>query len=82
MNKLIDLRNEIIECFTCDEEMMSEEGVLERRIDEVLSAYKYIPDDIIWFNISKKMSKYRPFLKYDKDKMRKILKEIIDGNAN
>jgi len=43
---------------------------------------KHYEDDIIWFNISKKMSKYRPFLKYDKDKMRKILKEIIDGNAN
>lgn len=43
---------------------------------------KHYEDDVIWFNISKKMSKYRPFLKYDKDKMRKILKEIIDGNAN
>ena len=43
---------------------------------------KHYEDDVIWFNISKKMSKYRPFLQYDKDKMRKILKEIIDGNAN
>jgi hypothetical protein len=38
-DNLINLRNKIIECFTCDEEMMSEDNVLERRIDEVLRLY-------------------------------------------
>ena len=43
---------------------------------------KHYSDDIIWSNISKKISKYRPFLKYDKVKMGKILKEIVDGNRD
>ena len=30
------ITDEILDCFTCDEEMMSEEGVLRRRIREVL----------------------------------------------
>ena len=46
-DKLIDLRNEIIECFTCDEEIMSEEGVLERRIDEILMERE------MWIHIDK-----------------------------
>ena len=34
--KLDSITDEILDCFTCDEEMMSEEGVLRRRIREVL----------------------------------------------
>jgi len=35
---------------------------------------KYYGDDIIWCKVSKKISKYRPFLQYDKAKMKDILK--------
>ena len=34
--QLDSITDEILDCFTCDEEMMSEEGVLRRRIREVL----------------------------------------------
>ena len=36
-------------------------------------------DDIIWPKISQKISKYRPFLKYDKAKMKDILKGKVNG---
>lgn len=39
---------------------------------------KYYDDDVIWPKISKKISKYRPFLKYDKVKMKHILKGIVN----
>ena len=38
---------------------------------------KFYQDDVIWPKISKKISKYRPFLKYDKDKMKDILKSVM-----
>jgi hypothetical protein len=38
---------------------------------------KYYDDDIIWSKISVKMRKYRPFLKYDRDKMKNILKDVM-----
>lgn len=34
---------------------------------------KVLKDDIVWNEISFKVSKYKPFLVYDKDKLRKIL---------
>ena len=37
----------------------------------------FYQDDVIWPKISKKISKYRPFLKYDKDKMKDILKSVM-----
>jgi T4 gene Gp59 loader of gp41 DNA helicase/T4 gene Gp59 loader of gp41 DNA helicase C-term len=40
---------------------------------------KYYSDDIIWPKISQKISKYRPFLKYDKVKMKHILKGKVNG---
>jgi hypothetical protein len=39
---------------------------------------KYYSDDVIWPKISQKISKYRPFLKYDKVKMKNILKGIVN----
>lgn len=39
---------------------------------------RYYEDDVIWPKISKKISKYRPFLKYDKVKMKHILKGIVN----
>ena len=48
-------------------------------MDDILKFAKYfdknITDTIIWPGVHMKMNKYRPFLKYDKFKMRKILKE-------
>ena len=38
-DSLINLRNEIIECFTCDEELMFDESALDNRIDETLQSY-------------------------------------------
>ena len=37
----------------------------------------YYEDDVIWPKISRKISKYRPFLKYDKVKMKDILKNTV-----
>ena len=37
----------------------------------------FYEDDVIWPKISKKISKYRPFLQYDKVKMKDILKGIM-----
>lgn len=39
---------------------------------------KYFGDDIVWSRIALKIRKYKPFLKYDKNKIKSILKEIID----
>lgn len=54
-------------------------------IDDVLKFAKYfdknITDTIIWPGVNLKMNKYRPFLKYDKFKMRKILKEKFYAEA-
>ena len=38
---------------------------------------KYMDDDCIWQKISRKIKKYKPFLKYEKDKMKIILKGVI-----
>lgn len=52
-------------------------------LDDILKFAKYldknIADTIIWPGIHMKMDKYRPFLKYDKFKMRKILKEKFNA---
>ena len=42
---------------------------------------KYYDDDVIWPKVSLKMQKYRPFIKYDKERMKLILKERIDENS-
>lgn len=39
---------------------------------------KYYGDDIIWCKVSKKIGKYRPFLEYDKVKMKNILKGVVN----
>lgn len=39
---------------------------------------KYMSDDIIWTKVSLKLRKYKPFVKYDKVKMKSILKEKIN----
>ena len=38
----------------------------------------YYEDDVIWPKISRKIRKYRPFLKYDKAKMRKIIVDLVN----
>ena len=41
---------------------------------------KYLgKNDPIWFKVELKLRKYKPFVKYDKDKFKRILKEKIDG---
>lgn len=40
-----------------------------------------IDDDIIWPRYEMKLNKYTPFLHYDKEKFKKILKEKIKENA-
>lgn len=54
-------------------------------LDDILKFAKYfdknIADTIIWPGVHMKMNKYRPFLKYDKFKMRKILKEKFYAEA-
>ena len=43
---------------------------------------KYLgDDDIIWSRLALKVRKYRPFLKYDSDKIKAILKEKVNGNS-
>ena len=37
----------------------------------------YYEDDVIWPKISRKIRKYRPFLKYDKSKMRKVIIDLV-----
>lgn len=37
----------------------------------------YYEDDVIWPKISRKIRKYRPFLKYDKAKMRKVIIDLV-----
>jgi hypothetical protein len=39
---------------------------------------KHYGNDAIWPRISRKISKYRPFLKYDKVRMKNILKGIVN----
>lgn len=43
---------------------------------------KYYDDDVIWPKVSLKVRKYKPFLKYDGQKMRSILKEKINERSN
>lgn len=38
---------------------------------------QYYDGDIIWGKVSRKISKYRPFLDYDKPKMKDILKNVM-----
>lgn len=42
---------------------------------------KYLSEDVVWNKIALKMQKYRPFLKYPRDKIKLILKESIDENS-
>ena len=39
---------------------------------------KYLSDDIIWNKVSLKLRKYKPFVHYDKQKVKSILKEKIN----
>ena len=39
---------------------------------------EFYKGDVIWKKISRKVRKYKPFLKYDRDKMREILKEVMN----
>ncbi len=39
---------------------------------------KYLEDDIIWNRMSLKLHKYKPFVKYDKNKYKHILRERIN----
>ena len=51
-------------------------------IDDILGFSKKYDrlyhDDAIWPKISRKINKYRPFLKYDRVKMKNILKGIVN----
>lgn len=42
---------------------------------------KYYNSDVIWPKVSLKIQKYKPFLKYDKEKIKLILKEKVDENS-
>ena len=42
---------------------------------------KEIYDDIVWPSFKKKCEKYKPFLSYDKEKFKLILKEKIKEYA-
>ncbi|NDB58615.1 hypothetical protein EB001_09230 [bacterium] len=39
---------------------------------------KFYDDDYIWRKVSRKIRKYKPFLKYDKAKMKSILKGVVN----
>lgn len=41
---------------------------------------KKIDDDIVWPNWKMKIEKYTPFINYDKQKFKNILKEYVDAN--
>lgn len=42
---------------------------------------KYYDEDVIWPKVSLKVRKYKPFLKYDGQKMKTILKEKLNENS-
>jgi hypothetical protein len=42
---------------------------------------KKITDDVIWPTLRRKIEKYTPFLVYDKDKFKTILKESLREHA-
>ena len=43
---------------------------------------KYLgKNDVIWSKVSLKISKYKPFLRYDREKFKRILKEKVDENT-
>lgn len=42
---------------------------------------KYYDGDVIWPKVSLKIQKYKPFLKYDRERMKLILKEKVDENS-
>lgn len=42
---------------------------------------KYLSDDILWSKVSLKLKKYKPFVRYDKEKVKSILKEKFDENT-
>lgn len=43
---------------------------------------KYLEDDIIWNRMSLKLHKYKPFVKYDKEKFKHILRERINEHTS
>ena len=44
---------------------------------------KYLgEDDVVWGRIRLKMAKYRPFLKYDRDRIKNILREKINEHTS
>lgn len=38
---------------------------------------KHLSDDIIWNKVSLKLRKYKPFVRYDKDKVKDVLKNVL-----
>jgi len=42
---------------------------------------KYLSDDILWSKVSLKLRKYRPFISYDREKVKSILKEKFNENT-
>lgn len=55
--------------------------ILDDILDFCKTWDKMIDETYIWPTISMKIRKYRPFLKYNKAKMRTILLEIIGGSG-
>lgn len=53
-------------------------------IVDVTRCYSYwdkkLKDDIIWFDVSTKIKKYSPFLKYDRDLFKNIIKDKVNAN--
>lgn len=43
---------------------------------------KYLSDDIIWSKVSLKIRKYKPFVHYDRNKIKSILKEKVHESAS
>ena len=56
--------------------------ILDDFIKFSLKFDKYYDKDVIWPKVSLKVRKYRPFLKYDGQKMKTILKEKINERGN
>jgi hypothetical protein len=51
--------------------------ILDDFLDYTNKFDKHYDGDIVWGKVSKKISKYRPFLDYDKAKMKDILKNVM-----
>jgi hypothetical protein len=51
--------------------------ILDDFLDYTDKFDKHYDGDIVWSKVSKKIDKYRPFLDYDKAKMKDILKSVM-----